>query len=65
MAKIPVIDLSGCIECYCCVEICPEVFKCNETVGYIEVAELEKYSQEDVQDAMNFCPTDCISWGEE
>ena len=65
MAKIPVVDLSECIECNCCVEICPEVFRCNEAVGYIEVVELEKYSQEDVQDAINFCPTDCISWAEE
>lgn len=65
MAKVPVVDLSECIECECCVEICPEVFRCNEAVGYIEVVELEKYPELDIQDAINFCPTDCISWEEE
>ncbi len=65
MAKIPVVDLSECIECECCVEICPEVFRTNEDMGYIEVVELEKYPVGAVQDVINFCPTDCISWEEE
>ena len=65
MAKVPVVDLSTCIECECCVEVCPEVFKCNEIMGYIEVIDLEQYPVQDVWDTINFCPADCISWEEE
>ena len=65
MAKVPVVELSDCIECDCCVEICPAVFRCNETMGYIEVIELGKYPEQEVWDAINFCPADCISWEEE
>ncbi len=64
MVRIPVVELSECIECDCCVEVCPEVFKCNETMGYIEVIELEKYPEQEVWDAINFCPVDCIGWEE-
>ena len=62
MQKVPVVELSDCIECDCCVEICPEVFTKNEAMGYIEVVELEEYPELDVQDAIKFCPTDCIGW---
>lgn len=64
MGRIPVVELSDCIECDCCVEICPEVFKANETMGYIEVIELEEYPEQEVWDAINFCPVDCIGWEE-
>jgi ferredoxin len=62
MQKVPVVELSECIECDCCVEICPEVFKKNESMGYIEVIELGKYPELEVQDVINFCPADCIGW---
>ena len=62
MAKVPVVDLSECIECDCCVEICPEVFRCNLAMGYIEVSDLEEYPEEAVQEAIKMCPADCIGW---
>ena len=62
MAKVPSIDLSGCTDCDGCIEICPEVFQRNETMGYVEVIELEEYPEDEVLEAINICPADCIGW---
>jgi ferredoxin len=43
------------------VEVSPEVFRLNDA-GYIEVTELETYPQDEVNEAIKYCPTDCISW---
>ena len=59
--RVPVIDLSRCVDCDACVEICPEVFRKNEA-GYIELLEVEPESQERIQEAINCCPEDCIAW---
>lgn len=64
MARVPVVDLGDCVECDGCVEVCPEVFRCNEVIGYIEVIECDPYPELEVQDAINFCPTGCICWEE-
>ena len=58
------IDIGACSLCMGCVEICPEVFRHNDA-GYIEVIDLEKYPEKDINDAIMFCPEDCISWQEE
>jgi len=62
MAKIPSIDLGGCTDCDGCIEICPEVFQRNENMGFVEVIELEEYPEEEVLEAINICPGDCIGW---
>jgi ferredoxin len=62
--KKPSIDLGECILCEICVDLCPEAFKLNE-LGYIEVAELSVYPEEDVDEAVRNCPSSCISWEEE
>jgi len=62
--KKPDIDIGACTLCMGCVEVCPEVFRQND-VGYIEVIDLQKYSEKDIDDAIMFCPEDCISWQEE
>ena len=59
--KKPVVDLSDCILCGVCVEVCPSVFKFNEA-DYIEVAECEHYAEIEIDDAIKNCPTDCIGW---
>jgi ferredoxin len=46
------------------VEVSPEVFRLNDA-GYIEVTELGTYPQDEVNEAIKYCPTDCISWIEE
>jgi len=32
--------------------------------GYIEVAELQEYPAEEVEEAIKNCPANCISWEE-
>jgi len=62
--KKPDIDIGACTLCLGCVEICPEVFQYNDA-GYIEVIDLDQYPEKDIDDAIMFCPEDCISWIEE
>jgi ferredoxin len=57
----PVVELSDCIRCGVCVEACPAVFRMTEA-GYIEVLDLEAYPEDEVNDAIKNCPTDCIRW---
>ena len=59
--KKPEIDIGACSLCMGCVEICPQVFRQNDA-GYIEVIDLQEYSEKDIDDAIMFCPEDCISW---
>ena len=61
--KIPVVDLSACIQCGICYDLCPEVFRMTDA-GYVEVAELTDYPEVDVNDCIKCCPSDCIYWEE-
>ncbi|MBW2583143.1 MAG: ferredoxin [Deltaproteobacteria bacterium] len=60
----PSVGLGDCIICGVCVEVSPEVFRLNDA-GYIEVTESGTYPQDEVNEAIRYCPTDCISWQEE
>jgi ferredoxin len=60
--KIPVVELSECILCEVCVEVCPDVFSLN-AAGYIEIADMVEYPQIEVDEAIKNCPVDCIYWG--
>ena len=62
--KKPLVELSDCITCGVCAEVSPEVFRLNDA-GYIEVVEIDAYPEDEVNDAIKYCPTDCISWMEE
>jgi ferredoxin len=62
--KKPSVELSDCILCGVCAEVSPDVFRLSDA-GYIEVVELDTYPQEEVDDAIKYCPTDCIGWIEE
>jgi ferredoxin len=59
--KVPVVDLSRCSLCGACIEVCPLVFRMNEA-GYIEVIELPAYPEAEVNEAIKYCPEDCIYW---
>lgn len=59
--KKPAIELSDCIRCGVCVEVCPAVFRRNDT-GYFEVIELIRYPEPEVDEAIKNCPKDCIYW---
>jgi ferredoxin len=61
--KIPVVELSECIKCEVCVEVCPAVFRMYDA-GYIDVADLSSYPEPEVEEAIKNCPADCIHWAE-
>jgi ferredoxin len=61
--KLPVVELSDCIVCGICAEVCPEAFRLND-LGYVEVLECEHYPEEAVNEAIKNCPVDCIDWQE-
>ena len=57
----PLIELSDCISCGVCAEVSPEVFRFSDA-GYVEITELAIYPEDEVNDAIKYCPTDCIAW---
>ncbi|MBT7259646.1 MAG: ferredoxin [Desulfobacula sp.] len=59
--KIPVVDLSCCILCEICVDVAPLAFAINDA-GFVEVLPLDDYSDEDIHEAIKYCPKDCITW---
>ena len=59
--KVPVVDIGTCTLCMGCVEVCPDVFRVNDA-GYIEVVDMAHYPEADVDEAIKYCPEDCISW---
>ena len=59
--KVPDIELSECIDCMGCLDICPSVFYFNEA-GYIEIIESADYPHALVNEAILSCPARCISW---
>ena len=60
----PTVELSLCTVCLGCVDVCPEVFRLNEA-GFIEVVDLPEYPELSVDEAIKYCPEDCIYWEEE
>ncbi|MEJ2040355.1 MAG: ferredoxin [Desulfosarcinaceae bacterium] len=62
--KHPVVDIGACTLCLGCIEVCPEAFRLNESTGYLEVIELERYPEPCVAEAIKYCPEDAISWEE-
>jgi ferredoxin len=59
--KIPVVELSDCILCGICEEVSPSVFNLS-ALGYVQVFDLDKYPDDEVDDAIKNCPADCIMW---
>ena len=61
---IPGIDIGSCSLCEGCIEVAPQIFQFNANGGYMEVAELDHYPVEEVDEAIKNCPEDCIYWEE-
>jgi ferredoxin len=59
--RVLVIDLGECVDCDACIEMCPRVFRRND-LGSIEVVMLPGYPEEEIEEAIKNCPTDCIAW---
>jgi ferredoxin len=63
LMKTPDVDLSLCSMCGICVDLCPMTFKINDA-GYIEVIHPCGDPEEDINEAIRDCRSDCISWKE-
>ena len=59
--KVPTVDLSLCTLCELCTDVSPSVFILNES-GFIEVANLDEYPEDEVDSVIKNCPADCVSW---
>jgi ferredoxin len=63
MAKEPVVEQDECVGCGNCEEVCPEVFRLNDD-GVAEVYDPEGAAEDRIQEALDSCPVECISWTE-
>jgi ferredoxin len=63
--RIPVINADECIACGNCEQVCPEVFRLNESLGHSEVINSHEAPEEKIQEAMDQCPVQCIHWQDE
>lgn len=59
--RYPSLDLACCTRCDACIEVCPDVFVLTDA-GYIQVQDLETYPEAGVDEAIKYCPDDCIQW---
>ena len=55
--------MGACTLCGGCIEVCPQVFSEND-FGHIAVADLDSYPEDEVNEAIKYCPEDCITWEE-
>ena len=64
MAKHIVIDEDECEGCESCVELCPDVFEFDDDAQKARV--IDPQSEADcVEEAIDSCPVECISWEED
>ncbi|MGM0452423.1 MAG: ferredoxin [Thermodesulfobacteriota bacterium] len=63
MAKV-VIDTDECTGCESCVELCPEVFGFDEDNEVAYVILPEGGPEDQIQEAIDNCPVECIYWEE-
>lgn len=65
MAKTVYVDQDECIACESCVEICPDVFAMDDDAETAYVKNTEGAPEEDIQEAVDACPVQCIHWKDE
>ncbi len=61
MAKSVYVDAEECIGCGACVDSCPDVFAMTDD-NVAEVISTDTASEEEIQDAIDACPVECIHW---
>jgi len=64
MARNIIIDEEECIGCGTCEEICPEVFTLNEKTDKAEVTDPQGAPEDQIEEAIEACPVECIHWEE-
>ncbi len=61
MSRTVVVDVDECVGCEACVEVCPGLF----VMGPGEIAQVsnpEGADEEQICEAMDLCPVNCITW---
>lgn len=61
MSKISVVDQDECVGCGNCEKICSEVFRLNDD-GVAEVYDPDGAAEDNIQEAIDSCPVECIRW---
>lgn len=61
MSKKPSVDQDSCISCGLCISTCPGVFQFNSS-GKSEVFDPDGASEQEIQQAIDGCPVQCITW---
>ncbi len=59
--RYPYIDIDECVGCGACAEQCPEVFQLVDG-RYAQVVNPEGAPEEEIQEAIDLCPVQCIHW---
>ena len=62
MAKQVIIETAECIGCESCIELYSEVFAFNDDEDKAEVILPQGGPEDCIEEAMETCPTECISW---
>ena len=61
--RIPKADPKKCTGCATCTALCPEIFELEKNSEAF-VAKRDNYNEVSVQEAMDSCPGQAISWEE-
>ncbi len=62
MAKVPVIDQEACSGCGTCAAIAEDCFELDEEIEKARVKDSCSSSEDDIQEAIDTCPEEAISW---
>ena len=65
LPRRPSVDLGACSKCGGCIEVAPNIFRFSECGDYIEVCDLDYYDPGLVDEAIKYCPEDCIYWDQD
>ena len=60
---VPEVDADLCTGCELCVDIAPNTFELNDE-GIVVVIDPEGDDEDAVQEAIDSCPAEAISWAE-
>ena len=62
MARGVYIDEEACVGCESCVELAPAVFQMDDDSGKAKVVNAEGASEDEIQEAIDTCPSEAIHW---
>lgn len=59
--QTPSLNLAFCTDCGACMAVAPEYFQKNSE-GRLELVFHPTYVSDVIDEAIKYCPHDCISW---